>query len=122
MNLKSKQKKDKITPETWLECYKHSSTKTRPPRETLERAIHMTRHHCRFVLQLCAVLSQLNEHEQALEFSKKASYLASELCQMTMILINDELKPPKNQDSSHITDDRRSQASKSKKRKNSVSN
>ena len=41
---------------------------------------------------------------------------------MTMILINDELKPPKNQDSSHITDDRRSQASKSKKRKNSVSN
>ena len=82
----------------------------------------MTRHHCRFVLQLCAVLSQLNEHEQALEFSKKASLLASELCQMTMILINDELKPPKNQDSSHITDDRRSQASKSKKRKNSVSN
>ena len=72
-NAKLKQKKEKITRETWLDCYKHSSTKTRPPRETLERAIHMTRHHCRFVLQLCAVLSQLNEHENALEFSKKAS-------------------------------------------------
>lgn len=109
-----------ITTECWLEVYKHSSTRVRPSREILERAIHMTRHHCRFVLQLCAVLSQLNEHEKALIFSKKASDLGSELCQMTMILINDELKPPKVHDSSQVTDDKRSVSVK--KRKHSTSN
>lgn len=40
---------------------------------------------------------------------------------MTMVLINDELKPSKNQDSSHITDEKKSQKS-SKKRKHSTSN
>jgi len=47
------------------------------------------------VLQLCAVLSQLNEHEKALLFSKKASWLASELSEMTLILIKEETKPQK---------------------------
>jgi len=47
------------------------------------------------VLQLCAVLSQLNEHEKALFFSKKASLLASELSEMTLILIKEEIKPQK---------------------------
>ena len=44
---------------------------------------------------------------------------------MTMILINDELKPAKNQDASHITDDKRSNGGGSrsvKKRKHSTSN
>lgn len=53
----------------------------------------MTRFYCRFVLQLCAVLSQLNEHEQALQLAKNSSMLASELIEMTLILIKDELKP-----------------------------
>ena len=74
----------------WLECY--SQTKNKPPRELLERSIHLTRYYCRFVLQLCAVLSQLNEHEQALCFSKKASNLATELTEMTLILIREEIK------------------------------
>jgi len=57
-----------ITVKNWLDCYitLPSTSARRPSRELLERAIHLTRHHCRFVLQLCAVLSQLNEHEQAL--------------------------------------------------------
>ena len=39
---------------------------------------------------------------------------------MTIILINDELKPPKNHDASQITDDKRSKSTK--KRKHSTSN
>lgn len=54
--------------------------------------MHLTRHYSRFVLQLCAVLSQLNEHEQALIFSKRAASLAKELCQMTQIMLKDEMK------------------------------
>ena len=76
--------------ENWLDCY--NSMKNRPPRELLEGSIHLTRYYCRFVLQLCAVLSQLNLHEQALSFSKKASGLASELTEMTLILIKEETK------------------------------
>ncbi len=59
------------------------------------------------MLQLCAVLSQLNEHENALAFSKKASGLASELTEMTLILIRDETKPAKSagaQDTSGFND------------------
>ena len=47
----------------WLDCYslvyQKGSMKSveRPPRELLERSIHLTRYYCRFVLQLCAVLS-----------------------------------------------------------------
>jgi hypothetical protein len=43
------------------------------------------------VLQLCAVLSQLNEHEKALEFSKKASHYARDLSYLTQVLIQSEL-------------------------------
>ena len=56
-----KNQKVQIKIENWLECY--TVTKNRPPREILERSIHLTRFFARFVLQLCAVLSQLNEHE-----------------------------------------------------------
>ena len=41
---------------------------------------------------------------------------------MTIVLINDELKPPKNtQDTSQITDDKRSQRSNSRKKRDKSS-
>ena len=88
-----------ITVSNWLDCYitLPCTSARRPSRDLLERAIHLTRHHCRFVLQLCAVLSQLNEHEQALIYSKEASYLARDLCLMTEILLMDELRPQKHE-------------------------
>lgn len=94
-------KAPKATPKTltvtnWLVCFKpHQSSPKRPSRELLERALHLTRYYCRFVLQLCAVLSQLNEHEQALHYSKEASMLAKDLCLMTEILLVDEIRPAK---------------------------
>ena len=107
-----------IRKENWLECY--NSTKNRPGREILERSIHLTRYYCRFVLQLCAVLSQLNEHEEALCFSKKASSLASDLTEMTLILVKEETKPQKAAQDTSIIGDTTSQ--KSKRRKHSKSN
>lgn len=102
----------------WLESY--NAPKYRPAREILERSIHLTRYYCRFVLQLCAVLSQLNEHERALIFSKKAQNLATELSEMTLILIKDEIKPSKNlNDTSGMGD---MSTSKPKRRKHSLSN
>jgi len=73
------------------------------------------------VLQLCAVLSQLNEHEQALSFSKKASGLAAELTEMTLILIREEVKPQKSsmQELSGFGDN---SSTKPKRRKHSTSN
>ena len=106
---KKKASKVVIQVSNWLDCYAHggaaktnasltgggtTSSSSKPPRELLERSIHLTRYYCRFVLQLCAVLSQLQEHEKALKFSKKASLLATELTEMTQILILDEIKRP----------------------------
>ena len=66
------------------------------------------------------MLSQLNEHEQALQFSKKASGLASQLTEMTLILIKDENKPAKtNQDNSGIGE---VSSQKPRRRKHSTSN
>jgi hypothetical protein len=45
----------------------------------LVRAAYLLKSLTRFSLQLCAVLSQLNEHEQALHNSKKAAEYAREL-------------------------------------------
>lgn len=55
------------------------------------RASHLIKSLTRFVLQLCAVLSQLNEHDKALEFSKKASHYARDLSYLTQVLIQSEL-------------------------------
>jgi hypothetical protein len=41
---------------------------------------------------LCAVLSQLNEHQKALDYSKKAAYLAIDLSQITVNLVKSELQ------------------------------
>lgn len=59
--------------------------------EAIEKATHLIRHQCRFTLQLCAVLSQLNEHDLALEFSKRSSNLAKDLSHLTQILVTREL-------------------------------
>ena len=61
------------------------------PAEVIETATHLIRHQCRFTLQLCAVLSQLNEHERALEFSKRSSILAKDLSHLTNVMVQREL-------------------------------
>ena len=61
------------------------------PTDIIEKAVHLIRHQCRLTLQLCAVLSQLNEHERALEFSKKSSNLAKDLSHLTQVMVQREL-------------------------------
>lgn len=43
-------------------------------------------------------MSQLNEHEKALEYSKRASYLAKDLTNLTLVAINNELGSKKSLD------------------------
>lgn len=57
------------------------------PCEILERAVHLIRFQCRFTLQLCAVLSQLNDHEAALVYSKRSQSLAKDLSQLTLLMV-----------------------------------
>lgn len=57
------------------------------PKEVLVKAAHLIKTLTRFVLQLCAVLSQLNEHEKALDYSKKAAMYAKDLSYLTLVLI-----------------------------------
>lgn len=61
------------------------------PKELLQSATQLISRLTRFVLQLCAVLSQLNEHERALDFSKKAAHYAKELSHLTLVLLQSEL-------------------------------
>ena len=68
------------------------------PKDILEKAICLIKNLTKFVLQLCAVMSQLNEHEKALEYSKKASYLAKDLTNLTLVAINNELGSKKSLD------------------------
>jgi hypothetical protein len=86
------------------------------PKELLVSATHLIGRLTRFVLQLCAVLSQLNEHEKALEFSKKAAHYAHELSSVTLVLIQQELNTIETQHEFHATQPaRRTNSAKSVK-------
>jgi hypothetical protein len=76
-------KKAAATTKDWLNMH--------TPLKVIMRAANLIHILTKFVLQLCAVQSQLNEHEQALENSKLTGSYAKDLSYLTKLVIQIQL-------------------------------